>query len=172
MDDVMIEQALNDSDPEILADLFRILSDAQFHPQAAEVMVNNRLPYDVDTVYGAAHSAFDAGDIDTACHLFSVLVTVSPNTRDYWMGYGICLRCQGHFSAAHDAFLTIVSTHPKDLGPMYHLAELSLAQGNLTQARAWGQKCLLAVTDPHVHPLKPALDDLFAKLRSSFDGMR
>jgi len=55
---------------------------------------------------------------------------------------------------------------------MYHLAELSLAQGNLTQARAWGQKCLLAVTDPHTHPLKPALDDLFAKLRCSFDGMR
>ena len=78
----------------------------------------------------------------------------------------------GPLSAAHDAFLTIVSTHPKDLGAMYHLAELSLAQGNLTQARAWGQKCLLAVTDPHMHPLKPALDDLFAKLRSSFDGMR
>ena len=58
MDDVMIEQALNDSDPEILADLFRILSDAQFHPQAAEVMVNNRLPYDVDTVYGAPTMLF------------------------------------------------------------------------------------------------------------------
>lgn len=134
-----------------------LLSAAKASDMATNIISQDVSHVDTDVLYAAAHFAFDQKQYVTAGQIFSILVTVAPETRDYWMGYGICLRCQDHFASAHEAFLNVLTINPKDLDAFYRLAELTMAQNDMTQARAYLHRCTKAVRAGHMHPVEAGI---------------
>lgn len=167
----MVDEKTFDPVSDLQQSLGSILNEMAVLPHAAEILSAQMSEQDKKDLYQAAYRAFDAGDMTLAGQFFALLIAAEPTARDYWMGYGICQRVLGQAASAQDAFLIVLSISPIDLDAHYRLAELAWAQNDLPQARAWFQRCLKAMTDGHMHPLKPALDDLASKLHSSFDGM-
>lgn len=161
-----------DLDHDILDDISNLMTKLSLDQRAIDMLENTQDSDFIIDLYAAAHNAFGKKEYVQAGQIFSALVTLNPMKRDFWLGYGICLRCQGQLPSAQEAFMNALLINPTDLDALYHMAETCLALGDLTQARAYLQKCLMSVRVSHMHPLKPELDTLASKLRISFDGMR
>lgn len=77
-----------------------------------------------DAMYAQAISQFNAGNTNVALQLFRALTVLAPNTRDHWLGLGICARIKDQSDLARIALQTATSLSPDTPAPLFHLCEL------------------------------------------------
>lgn len=88
----------------------------------------------VALLYAQAHARFNSGHVTDALMLFQTLTVLAPQVKDHWLGLGICLRQGGSFPSARLAFATAQEIAPDCAATTHHMAELSLAEGNMAEA--------------------------------------
>lgn len=100
-------------------------------------------PETATLLYAQAYARFNNGKLAEATSLFQALTVLAPEVKDHWLGLGVCLRLSDALSSAGLAFLTAQEIDPACPAVTYHLAELSLAQGDLDAA----QRLILSFAD-------------------------
>jgi cellulose synthase operon protein C len=92
---------------------------------------------DFGAQYNLAWFAFKSGDMAAAGAHFERARAIKPDDGrpDYWLGEVALAR--GRREPARELFRTSPEIQPRQIEPRIRLAELDVADGNLSQARAW-----------------------------------
>lgn len=102
----------------------------------------------VDLLYAQAVARFGAGDTQAALTLFQALSFLQPETRDHWLGLGICGRALDQIAVARIAFETAVALAPETAAPRFHLCEVLCQLGQWREASAQAKAFAQAAMAP------------------------
>lgn len=116
----------------------------------------------VDLLYAQALARFGAGDHLAALSLFQALSFLAPETRDHWLGLGICARALDRLDVARVAFETSVALAPMTAAPRFHLCEVLCQQGMWREAGGEARAFQSAVMAPEKASLAPEMKRLAA----------
>jgi tetratricopeptide (TPR) repeat protein len=87
----------------------------------------------IEFLYGRAHKWFAAGRFDRAEAIFRTLCIIAPDTAEFRVGLGVCLRRREAWLESLDAFEIAARMRPAWAVPRFHKLEL------LTRRQAWDQ---------------------------------
>jgi len=102
-------------------------------------------PRHQDALYYQGNMAFDLGRLADAERAWQLLVTVDPSYARGHSQLGVLYSCVGEpalldLPRASAEFQRALEINREETGPLLHLGEIALLQGDLAQARSWFDK--------------------------------